>query len=295
MNRMVSYLLSTALCLAVFLPATAQEISVEVESPGCLPVAENGVVTANVDGEPPGSTVRIYFRRMHEEVEDFYYVLATPTAPGVYKAVLPEAEDEELEDKELESAPPDNDEDDEWADWWKAKLEDPDRDPNDDLDRSVIEERARFGRRISRDWMLAMSDQELQEFLERQENEPAEYYGAIVDASGTIVATSDLEVVEVRPRCSFPLTARQQGEAENLVIGHTNEWQEGEVPFHWLCDGIVSRIYVDGVLHIDRDCRFCVIAWWQKKGVLIPAAAAAIATGVIIADNDDQPASPSGP
>jgi hypothetical protein len=298
-NRSVILIFSILLVSAFLAPSSLAQgtsISVDVEAPGCFPIAENGVVTAQVQNEPAGSTVRIYFRRLHQEVEDFYYVLASPDGPGTYRAVLPEAEDEELEEKRLEtSAAAQDGSDDDWADWWKAKEGSTDRDPNDDLDRNVIDERAQQGRLERRDWMLAMSDEELQEWLSRQENEPAEYFGEVVDANGQVVAQSEMQVVEVRDNCKFPLTARQQGEAENLVIGETASWEEGQEPFHWLCDGIVSRIDPQGVLRVDRHCRFCVIAWWQRKEVLIPAAAAAVATGVIIADNDDEPASPSAP
>ncbi|MDY7092274.1 MAG: hypothetical protein SX243_04795 [Acidobacteriota bacterium] len=299
MNRSVILFFSILLLATILAPPAAAQgtsISVEVEAPGCLPIAENGVVTAQVQNEPAGSSVRIYFRRLHQEVEDFYYVLASPDGPGTYRAVLPEAEDEELEEKQLEtSAAAEDGSEDDWADWWKAKEESTNRDPNDDLNRDLIDERAQQGRLERRDWMLAMTDEELQDWLAQQENEPTEYFGEVIDANGQLVAQSEMEVVEVRDNCQFPLTPRQEGEAENLVVGETAEWEEGEEPFHWLCDGIVSRIDPQGVLRVDRHCRFCVIAWWQRKEVLIPAAAAAVATGVIIADNDDEPASPSAP
>ena len=295
MQRPILFLLSTFLAVPLF--AQDATISVDVEAPACLPVGENGVVTASVTNEPGGSTVRIYFRRLHEEVEDFYYVVATPAGPGTYRAVLPQAEDKELEEKKLERDQRNagDPEEDAWAEWWKAKEGSTDRDPNDDLNRNVIEERAQRGKLMRRDWMLGMSDDELEAWLQTLDNEPTEYYGEILDASGRLVTRSPMKVVEVRHDCEFPLTEAQQGEAENLVVGETAPWEEGKDPFHWQCAGIVSRYDVDGILRVDRRCRDCVIAWWQRKEVLIPAAAAAIATGVIIADHGGQPASPSSP
>lgn len=294
-QRPILLLLSTFLAAPVF--AQNATISVDVEAPACLPVGENGVVTASVANEPGGSTVRIYFRRLHEEVEDFYFVVATPAGPGTYRAVLPQAEDEELEEKKLERdrRPGDEDTQDSWAEWWKAKEGSTDRDPNDDLNRNLIEERAQRGKNLRRDWMMGMSDAELQNWLQGLENEPAEYYGEILDASGALVARSPMKVVEVRHDCDFALTPAQQGESENLVIGETAPWEEGKDPFHWQCEGIVSRYDVDGILRVDRRCRACVIVWWQRKEILVPAAAAAIATGVIIADRNGPPASPSEP
>ncbi len=52
-------------------------------------------------------------------------------------------------------------------------------------------------------------------------------------------------------------------------MGETLESQQDEVVFHWLCDGIVSRVDFEEVLRPDKVCRSCVVAG------LFPAATAA--------------------
>ena len=96
------------------------------------------------------------------------------------------------------------------------------------------------------------------------------------------------------PSGTVELTDKQRGVAENLTVGETTYEQVGLEVDGFLCDGIVSRINPDGILRGDELCRACVIAWWEKKGVLIPIAGAGVITGVVIADDDPQTASPSG-
>ena len=282
------YLLALTLSLSV----QAQTPTVSIDQAECLPIEENGLVTASVTDQPGGSEVRVYFRRLHEEVEDFYYVVARPSGPDTYWAVLPEAEDEELEPRRFDRDEDENPEDD-WAEWWREKVSTDDRDPNDDLDQEIIEERASRGRTERRDWLEALDDIALQEWLESLENEPTEYFSALYDMEGNRIARSDMKVVEVRESCEVELTEQQLGESENLTVGETAEWEKGERVFHWLCDGIVTRIDPLRVLRSDEHCRACVIAWWQRKEILIPAVL--VPPAVVISTRDDPPVSPSGP
>ncbi len=270
----------------------AQAPTVSVDQAECLPIEENGLVTTSVTHQPGGSEVRVYFRRLHEEVEDFYYVVARPAGPESYWAVLPEAEDEELEPRQFERDGNDAPEDG-WAEWWREKVSTDDRDPNDDLDEDIIRERASRGRSERRDWMEALDDAALQEWLETLENEPTEYFATIHDMEGNRIARSDMKVAEVRESCEIELTEQQAGEAENLTVGETAEWEKGERVFHWLCDGVVTRIDPFRVLRSDGRCRACIIAWWQKKEILIPAII--IPPTIVISTRDDPPVSPSGP
>lgn len=280
------------LAATLSVPGYAQTPTVSVDQAECLPIAENGLVTASAANQPGGSEVRIYFRRMHEEVEDFYYVVARPSGTNRYWAVLPEAEDEELEPRRFDRDEGGDPEDD-WAEWWREKVNTADRDPNDDLDQEVIRERASRGRGERRDWLEALDDVALQQWLEGLENEPTEYFGTIYDMSGNRIARSDMKVVEVRESCEVELTEQQLGESENLTVGETAEWEKGEEVFHWLCDGVVTRIDSQRVLRADERCRACVIAWWQKKEVLIPAII--VPPAIVISTRDDPPVSPSGP
>lgn len=296
-TRTVVYrILFSGLALLGSTAALAQEPAVAVDQSECLPVGENGLIYLTVENLPPAATVRLYFRRLHQEVEDFYWVEAEPYAPGKYWAVTPKAEDEILEVRQLIKDLRDDRQDAEtsWAQWWRAKEQSTDRDPNDDLDEELIRERAQIGKRVQRDWLRALDDVELQDWLEGLENEPTEYYGALHGPTGELLTTSDMKVVEVTHDCPLTLNARQASLAENLTVGETAPWANGEEVFHWLCDGVVTRVGPDGLFRADNVCRVCIIAWWKKKAFLIPTlTAGAVATGIIL--TDDNRVSPSAP
>lgn len=283
-------LLSTLTFVAAALPAVAfaQAPVVSVDRVACLPVAEHAVVTARAVDEPGGSTVRLYFRRLHQEVEDFYYVEMEPRGGGQYWAALPKPADETLDEKELEDADSDEEREHAWAAWWRAKEASEDRDPNDDLNEEIVEERASRGKRVDRDWMLALTLEELETLLEELENEPAELYAAVVDASGRELARSPMTSTMVREDCRVSLTPEERGQASNLVIGETAPWQIGKKVFHWLCDGIVTRIDPDDVLRADDVCRACVVALVRPE-TLLPASAAVIGITIL------EPVSPVEP
>lgn len=277
--------LLTAAALAA--PAAAQP-RVTVDPVRCLPVEEHAVVTARVTGEQPGSTVRLYFRRLHQEVEDFYYVEMAPRAAGQYWAALPKPADEELDEKSFDDADRDDERDNPWAAWWLAKERSEDRDPNDDLNERIIEERASEGKERTRDWMLALTLDDLQAWLEDLENESADLYATVVDPAGRELARSPMIATLVREDCQVSLTAEERGRANNLVIGETASWQAGKLVFHWLCDGIVTRIDPRGVMRPDDVCRACVVALGRTE-LLLPASAAVIGITVL------EPVSPVEP
>ena len=280
--------ISTAMAVAAVPILAAAQPRVTVEPVRCLPVEEHAVVTARVANEPAGSTVRLYFRRLHQEVEDFYYLDMAPRAAGQYWAALPKPADEELDVKRLDDADEGEERDNPWAAWWLAKERSEDRDPNEDLNDRIIEERASAGKRVSRDWMLALTLDDLQGWLEDLENESAELYATVVDPTGRELARSPMVTTVVREDCQVSLTAEERGRASNLVIGETAAWQAGKLVFHWLCDGIVTRVDPRGVMRPDDVCRACVVAFGRPE-MRIPASAAVIGITIL------EPVSPVEP
>ena len=95
--RISIFFLTTALCLPIFVlsgqPVAAQDsIRVESDPIACLPLEENGVASATVENNVPDTTVRLYFRRMHDAVEDLYWVQMQPAGQGRDWAVMPKAD-----------------------------------------------------------------------------------------------------------------------------------------------------------------------------------------------------------
>lgn len=271
--------------------------TVTVEQLSCLPVGEHGVVRVQVENEVPGTEVRIYFRRLHVVVEDFYWIEMEPEGGGAYWAALPSPEDEVIQREELRgSRARDEERNYRWAAWWLAKDTSEDRDPNDDLDDDEIRERASIGKGYERDWMRSQDLEELQEWLTEQRYEPAEYFAAVVAPDGRPLARSAVRVTPVTGDCEVELSLEEKGFADNLVVGETAVWQkrEGEV-FHWLCDGIVSRVDFAGILRSDETCRACVIAWWKRKPILAGIAGVGAIGGIVITDDDEPSPSPSEP
>jgi len=246
---------TTAIVVALWLllPVTVSgQVSVVAENVECIPIGGNAVVWATVTNGQPDATVRLHFRRLHNLVEDFYYVQMIPDGNGRYWGVMPKAEDRTLDRHELAEEVETR-----WAAWWRAKEVADDRDPNDDLDQEVIRERASRGRSESRHWLAEMNDTIFESWLENLENEPAEYFISVHDAQGNRLGRSRTRVTEVRNDCEVVLTAAQMGEAQNLQVGETATWQQDESVFHWLCDGVVTRIDPDEVKRADAICRTC--------------------------------------
>ncbi len=302
-TKKATIVLATAICVLLVTTAdlSAQgALTVAADDVECLPIGDNGVAWSQVDNNVPDTTVRLNFRRMHDAVEDLYYVKMNPGSPGRYWGVFPKAEDRELDRHELIETREEIQDEYRWAAWWKAKELDDDRDPNDphdeaELDDDLLRERASLGKELPRDWLAKMDDPSFQDWLEQLENEPAEYYVSVHDATGRQLAKSPTKVTEVRENCRIDLSPQERGEAENLTVGETAHWQRDEEVFHWLCDGIVSRIDPTDVLRGDGICRACVIAWWKKKQVLLATALVPISTGVIIQKDPEPPVSPDAP
>jgi hypothetical protein len=123
-------------------------------------------------------------------------------------------------------------------------------------------------------------------------NQDVVYYAALLDAAGREVARSQMRKSEVKPDCRVELTARQRGVAQNLTVGETSASQgHGEV-MGFLCDGVVTRVSADDIRRADDFCRTCVIAWWKRADVLVPALAAGGVTTVIVDRPEPSPSRP---
>jgi hypothetical protein len=123
-------------------------------------------------------------------------------------------------------------------------------------------------------------------------NEHVELYGAVVDPTGKVVARSEPLMAKVTDDCRVQLSDKERGVAENMTIGETSPKQQGKKVLAFLCDGVVTRINSAGVRRADEVCRACVIAWWQRKGVIVPATAGIV--GIVVTDDDPEP-SPARP
>jgi hypothetical protein len=123
-------------------------------------------------------------------------------------------------------------------------------------------------------------------------NEQIELYVALVDATGKPVSRSETTVVPVTKDCRLQLTPKERGVAQNLTVGETSPKQQGKRVLGFLCDGIVTRVNYASVRRSDEVCRACVVAFWQRRAVLLPAVAGIV--GVVVTDQEPEP-SPSRP
>jgi hypothetical protein len=246
--------------LAVTTPLSAQT-SITVDQVACVPVRDNAVLWATVTDKQPGASVRLYFRRLNDVVEDLYFVTMLPSKEANrYWAILPKPEKRKPDRHEISKQRDQVSETNEWAIWWREKEASTDRDPNNDLDDDKIRERASRGKLESRHWMNQLSPDEFQKWLEGLQYEPVEYYAAVAGTSTQIIAQTPMMVGEVRSAssCKVELTPEQLGEAANLVVGETAPWQVGEPVFHWMCEGVVTRLGENNVKRADESCRSCV-------------------------------------
>ena len=267
--------------------AAAEAQTITLGQVDCLPLGGNGVLNASVTPEVPGATTRLYFRRLSDTIEDFYFVDMKSAGAGGYWATFPIPTDDEAAKQELKnyayegkvvpnSGKP-------WASWWRSKEGSIGRNPNGDLDSAEIQERAAVGKTQPRTWMASMDDASFQAWLDLQKAEPAEYYVAVVDSAGKQLAATPMRVVEVNKDCRVALTDEQQEFAEELTIGETAAWQEDDDNvFHWECDGIENRRGSDNAVRDNDSCAGFIIAWWTA-----PAVATAGAIGVVSVLNDD--------
>jgi hypothetical protein len=122
-------------------------------------------------------------------------------------------------------------------------------------------------------------------------NDHVEAYAAVVDPTNKVVARSESQMIKVASDCKVQLSEKERGVAENLTVGETSAKQQGQKVLAFLCDGVVTRVNHAGIRRSDEVCRACVIAWWQRKAVLIPVALTGI--GIVVRDRPEP--SPSRP
>ena len=129
----------------------------------------------------------------------------------------------------------------------------------------------------------------LEEWLEERDQEAAEYYLAVYDAGGELLGRTPTSLVEVWPpdRCAETLSPVQIGWAENLTVGETTDVQARHCLFHWLCDGLVTRISYERILRPDECCRACVVAWFLPE-----AAAGIVLPGIVVQRREGSPEQP---
>lgn len=219
----------------------------------CLPNEANTSASAQVTPEISGSQqVRLYFRRLNRGGA-YYWVEMNPKGDGNYWSVFPK---------------PENRDQGELTDEWWEILKD-------------------------RDWMAGHDRDWLGNWLEDQEHEASEYYVSVTDVTGKEIARSSTQLAPIvdRDNCEHGMNVRGIGQARNLVVGETTALQEGKEVFHWLCDGIVTRVNSDGVLRGDETCRACVVAGWAP----VAATAGALVIGTTIEKREPRRASNTQP
>jgi hypothetical protein len=239
----------------------AAELTVAADQVLCIPAHDNAVVTATVSGDRPGTTVRLYFRRLNDVVEDLYFVNMIPSGEeGRYWGVLPKPERRKPDRHEIARQRQAIADANAWAAWWRVKEASDHRNPTRDLDDDKIRERASLGKLEGRDWMDQLDDAAFQEWLEDLEFEPTEYFVSVESPPGQAISQTPMMIAEVRQpsSCQVELSPEQRGEAANLVVGETASWQAGEPVFHWLCDGVVTRVGDNNIKRADESCRACV-------------------------------------
>ena len=233
----MSRITSTGILMAICLaPAMAADSpTFDIAKLACLPLENNAALQAEVGGLAGGDELRLYFRRL-SPVGAFYYVAMEPSGDNNYWSMFAKPEDREQHHLT--------------DDWW-----------------TILE---------TRDWMQGRDRDWLENYLDDQDQEAAEYYVAVYDGHGEVRGRSETQLTEVRANdCYESLAAKQRGFAENLTIGETSIAQGNKEVFHWLCDGIVTRIDPDDILHPDEFCRACVVG----LGFVPPLAS--VATGVV--------------
>ena len=248
----VSHLVASTLILLLSAawPRVASAQQITLDDLECVPLDAHGdgesnhaLVTASVTGAEAGSEVRLYFRRLDPDVEDFYYTVMHSSGDGGFWGVLPDPEVHWLE-----LADP--------SEWMNHDAGDP--------------WRSAVGSTEPRDWLTAGTPADLASWLEDQANEPVEYFAALYTAAGSRLAMSEMKIAPVRSDCVTLLDDKQRGESENQTIGETASWQNNMPLWHWECDHLVSRINYAGVKEPDAVCRACVIAagcpWWRIFG-----------------------------
>lgn len=116
-------------------------------------------------------------------------------------------------------------------------------------------------------------------------NDMLEYYGALVDTSGKVVAHSPTLTTKVTKDCRLQLTPKERGVADNLTVGETTPKQQGRKVLAFLCDGVVTRVNFAGIRRSDDVCRACVVAWWPR----VAGQAFAGLTSIVVIGDDPEP------
>ena len=119
-----------------------------------------------------------------------------------------------------------------------------------------------------------------------------QYYSVLMDASGREIARSAVRKTQVTGDCHVELTPQQRGVAQNLTVGETTADQSHGGVLGFLCDGIVTRVSASNIRRGDDFCRTCVVAWWKRNEVLIPALAAGGVTTIIVDRPEPSPSRP---
>lgn len=119
-------------------------------------------------------------------------------------------------------------------------------------------------------------------------NQEVEYYVAVVDAAGKMVAQSEPRTVKVRADCPAELSPKEQGVAENLIVGETTPNQYRKKVIGFLCPGLKIRIDHQGIRRADEECGPCGLAW-------LPPTALATAGVIGVVVTEDPEPSPSRP
>lgn len=119
-------------------------------------------------------------------------------------------------------------------------------------------------------------------------NHQVEYYVAVVDAAGKMLSQSEPRTASVNNDCDVKLTAKEQGVAENLIVGETtpNQYRKKVIGFE--CPGLKIRIDHQGIRRSDEECGPCGLAW-------LPPTALATAGIIGVVVTDDPEPSPSRP
>lgn len=227
-----------AAALLLLISGSALAAGPVVDELECLPKEANQVITAKAETDG-GDTVRAFFRRVNPSGA-FYFVELQPTGSDNFWAVLPRPEEREQQEITDE--------------WWE-----------------ILQER---------DWVGDRSRDEIEDLFDGFEYEAAEYFVAVYNALGERVSRSEEYLVEVLDRddCEVELTPIEVGYSSNLTIGETTQEQVGKPVFHWLCEGIVTRLGSSGILRADDFCRSCVVAGWFPEAV----AGAALVSGTTV-------------
>jgi hypothetical protein len=119
-------------------------------------------------------------------------------------------------------------------------------------------------------------------------NNEVEYYVAVVDAAGKMLSQSEPQTARVDGNCDTRLSPKEQGVAENLIVGETtpNQYRKKVIGFE--CPGLKIRIDHQGIRRSDEECGPCGLAW-------LPPTALATAGIIGVVITDDPEPSPSRP